>query len=133
MSAESVQVDLLVLLQQVVLELKESKELNKALHESIQSVLNCRKRSAKSSGNLSDTSSSSSGGTSLDSESGKNSKNKKTKIVKYSAIDSYYRDLIENNARWNKKKDCDLVKYLEVGENIVSACEKKCPRLNEMR
>ena len=130
---EFVQRDFLVLLREVMQELKETKELNKALHDSLQCVLNSRKRSSKSCGNVSDLSSSSSGGTSVDSESSKTSKNKKTKIVKYSAIDSYYADLIENNARWKKKKDFDLVKYLEMGENIVSACERKCPRLNEMR
>jgi hypothetical protein len=133
MSTEFLPEDLFVLLQQVMQELKETKELNKALHESLLSVLNDRKRSARPSGNLSDISSSSSGGTSMGSESVQSAKNKKAKLVQYSAIDSYHKELIENNARWKKKKNTELVKYLESPENIVAACEKKCPRLNQMR
>lgn len=133
MSVESLQGDLLVLLQQVMQDLREYKEVSKSLHEVMQSVLNERIESASQSGNLSELSFSSSSGTSSKSGLAKAAKKNNTTPVKYAAIDSYNKELTENNLRWTKKKEDDLVKYLEGTENLVAACEKKCPRLNQMR
>jgi hypothetical protein len=132
MTSSADSMDVALVLQEVMQELKRNREMYEVLNESVKTLMESKHKTTRKSGNCSDRSFSS--GTTTDSSCATKTKSsEKFKGGKNPAIETYHQNLTTNNTFWQNKPDIELVAFLATPNEMVAECQKKFPKLNEMR